>query len=66
MNKNRHRVVFNAARGLRMVVAECARSMGKASTTTARTACTTVTLNLTLVAQLVASLPAHAQIAADP
>ncbi|WP_370655071.1 ESPR-type extended signal peptide-containing protein, partial [Hydrogenophaga sp.] len=32
MNKNRHRVVFNAARGLRMVVAECAHALGKSST----------------------------------
>ncbi|MGE0350438.1 hemagglutinin repeat-containing protein [Hydrogenophaga sp.] len=34
MNRKRHRVVFNAARGLRVAVAECARSFGKATTTT--------------------------------
>ncbi len=35
MNKNRHRVVFNAARGLRVAVAECARALGKVSNTAA-------------------------------
>ncbi|MDO9437094.1 filamentous hemagglutinin N-terminal domain-containing protein, partial [Hydrogenophaga sp.] len=52
MNKNRHRVVFNAARGLRVAVAECSRALGKASTTTAILA--------------TALLPAQAQISADP
>ena len=32
MNKNLHRIVFNAARGIRMVVQETARSAGKSST----------------------------------
>ena len=31
MNKNRFRIVFNAARGLRMVVSEAARSVGSAA-----------------------------------
>ncbi|MGK6309830.1 ESPR-type extended signal peptide-containing protein, partial [Variovorax sp. DT-64] len=31
MNKHLHRVVFNAARGMRMVVQETARSAGKAT-----------------------------------
>jgi filamentous hemagglutinin len=56
MNKNRHRVVFNAARGLRVAVAECARSAGKATTTASATAVLITTL----------LLPAQAQIAADP
>lgn len=34
MNKNRHRVIFNAARGQRMVVAESASSSGGAGDTT--------------------------------
>lgn len=32
MNKNLHRVIFNKARGIRMVVQETASSEGKAST----------------------------------
>jgi hypothetical protein len=31
MNKHLHRIVFNAARGMRMVVQETARSAGKAT-----------------------------------
>ena len=31
MNKHLHRIVFNAARGMRMVVQETARGAGKAS-----------------------------------
>ena len=34
MNKHLYRVVFNAARGLRVVVQETARSAGKATGTT--------------------------------
>jgi len=34
MNKNLHRIVFNATRGMRMVVQETARSAGEASGTT--------------------------------
>ncbi|WP_239142761.1 ESPR domain-containing protein [Variovorax sp. WS11] len=34
MNKHLHRVVFNAVRGLRVVVQETARSAGKATGTT--------------------------------
>lgn len=33
MNKNLHRVIFNAARGMRMVVQENARSAGKSTRT---------------------------------
>jgi filamentous hemagglutinin len=53
MNKNRFRIVFNAARGLRVAVAECARSFGKASTTV----CAAVSL---------LASPVFAQIVADP
>jgi filamentous hemagglutinin len=53
MNKNRFRIVFNAARGLRVAVAECARSFGKASTTV----CAAVSLFAS---------PLFAQIVADP
>lgn len=53
MNKNRFRIVFNAARGLRMAVAECAHSFGKASTTV----CAAVSLFAS---------PLFAQIVADP
>ncbi|MDM7944226.1 MAG: ESPR-type extended signal peptide-containing protein, partial [Hydrogenophaga sp.] len=51
MNKCRHRPLFNAVRGLRMVVAECTRTMGKATTG---------------AAMLLTSLPLQAQISADP
>jgi filamentous hemagglutinin len=56
MNRNRHRVVMNAARGVLMAVSECARSVGKASTCTATTA----------AASLLFCLPLQAQISADP
>jgi filamentous hemagglutinin len=53
MNKNRFRIVFSAARGLRVAVAECARSFGKASTTV----CAAISLF---------AAPLFAQIVADP
>ena len=56
MNRNHHRIVFNAARGVLMAVSECARSMGKASACTATTAATS----------LLFCLPVQAQISADP
>ncbi|MDM0046631.1 filamentous hemagglutinin N-terminal domain-containing protein [Variovorax dokdonensis] len=60
MNKYFHRVIFNAARGLRMVVQETARSVGKGASRS--TATTAAGLFGTLV--LVGSV--HAQIVADP
>ncbi len=51
MNRHCHRLVFNAARGLRMAVAECTRALG------AGTAAATTTLVL--------ALPASAQILRD-
>ena len=59
MNKNLHRIVFNAARGIRMVVAETAKSATKAGGTAPAVAATT------LAAVLAAPL-ALAQIVADP
>jgi filamentous hemagglutinin family protein len=56
MNRNHHRIVFNAARGQLMAVSECARSLGKAS------ACTVTTA----AASLLFCLPLQAQISADP
>ena len=56
MNRNHHRIVFNAARGQLMAVSECARSLGKASTCTVTTA----------AASLLFCLPLQAQISADP
>ncbi|MBL0917703.1 MAG: hemagglutinin repeat-containing protein [Hydrogenophaga sp.] len=52
MNRRCHRVVFNAARGLRMAVAECARALGTGTTATATV--------------LVLAQPANAQILRDP
>jgi len=59
MNKHLHRIVFNAARGERMVVQETARSAGKA---TGATACTAALA----LATLLAALPAAAQIVPNP
>ncbi|PZP97128.1 MAG: hypothetical protein DI587_18275 [Variovorax paradoxus] len=58
MNKHLHRIVFNAARGLRMAVQETARSAGKAASGT-------TSLAVTALATLAAG-PAVGQIAADP
>jgi filamentous hemagglutinin family protein len=56
MNKRLHRVVFNAARGLRVVVQETARAAGKASGATA----------LMPAAMLMAAWPVSAQIVGAP
>ncbi|RYG14238.1 MAG: filamentous hemagglutinin N-terminal domain-containing protein, partial [Burkholderiales bacterium] len=61
MNKNLHRIVFNAARGQRMAVAETAASHSRASSGGNAGMATAVAFAaITLLA------PAHAQIAADP
>ncbi|MDR6856822.1 ESPR-type extended signal peptide-containing protein [Variovorax guangxiensis] len=59
MNKHLHRVVFNAARGLRMVVQETARSTGKATGATSG-------VLATALAGLLAVSPAPAQIVGAP
>src|SRR5688500_12571218 len=56
MNKHLHRIVFNAARGMRMVVQETARSAGKA----------TGAASAVLATTLLAALPAPAQIVGAP
>ncbi|WP_332746079.1 ESPR-type extended signal peptide-containing protein, partial [Hydrogenophaga sp.] len=56
MNRNRHRVVMSAARGVLVALAECARTLGKASAGTATTA----------AASLLIGQPAQSQITADP
>ena len=56
MNRNRHRVVMSAARGVLVAVAEYARATGKASAATATT----------VAASVLIGLPAQAQISADP
>ncbi|HSX92511.1 MAG TPA: ESPR-type extended signal peptide-containing protein, partial [Hydrogenophaga sp.] len=70
MNRHRHRVVFNAARGLRMVVADIARSIGSSSdSAAASTALPIVSPAMARVAIALAAvwLPgANAQIVADP
>ena len=60
MNKNLHRIVFNAARGARMAVQETARSAGKAA------GGATSALATTTLAALLVATPLHAQIKADP
>ncbi|KQP13044.1 filamentous hemagglutinin N-terminal domain-containing protein [Pseudorhodoferax sp. Leaf267] len=57
MNKHLHRIVFNAARGTRMVVQETARSASKAASGT--------TLAVAVLTSWAAA-PAGAQVAADP
>jgi len=59
MNKNRHRIVFNAARGQRMAVSETASSFGGPSSPPLP-ALAFAALLLTLLA------PAQAQVVADP
>ncbi|RZL57193.1 MAG: filamentous hemagglutinin N-terminal domain-containing protein, partial [Variovorax sp.] len=61
MNKNFHRIVFNASRGLRMVVQETARSAGKVTSGT-----TGAVVSATAFAAVLMSAPLHAQIVADP
>ena len=57
MNKHLHRIVFNAARGMRMVVQETAMSAGKA---------TGATSAVVALAGLLAVSPAPAQIVGAP
>ncbi len=73
MNKNRHRIIFNAARGHRMVVAETAGSHGGAAAGEAAPGSTMVLFadaaikrSLTALAVLLLCTPAHPQIVADP
>ncbi|MDP9898771.1 two-partner secretion domain-containing protein [Variovorax ginsengisoli] len=61
MNKNFHRVIFNAARGVRMVVQETAKSAGKATSGS-----TGAVVNVAAIAGALMSAPLHAQIVADP
>ncbi|SCK34240.1 filamentous hemagglutinin [Variovorax sp. HW608] len=75
MNKNLHKVIFCAARSIRVAVHECARSAGKgASRTTGSSApasgggagiATAITTGMGLVA-ILASMGASAQIVASP
>ena len=62
MNKNLHRIIFNAARGVRMVVAETSKSASKASGATPAL----VGATLATLAAVLASPLALAQIVADP
>jgi filamentous hemagglutinin len=59
MNKHLHRIVFNAARGMRMVVQETAMSAGKATGATSAVVATAL-------AGLLAVAPAPAQIVGAP
>lgn len=61
MNKHLHRIVFNAARGLRMVVQERARSTGKGAS-----GATSAAVSVGALAAALMSAPLHAQIVADP
>lgn len=63
MNKQLHRVVFNAARGLRMVVQETARSTGKGASKSTGASGGAV---LGAVAALLTAGAAHAQIVGAP
>ena len=62
MNKHLHRIIFNASRGIRMVVQETAKSAGKA---TGATSAVVATALVSLLAASPASV-AYAQIAASP
>ncbi|MES2976556.1 MAG: EndoU domain-containing protein [Pseudomonadota bacterium] len=61
MNKNLHRIIFNAARGQRMVVAETATSLGKGRNAAAHAVVTALAF-----ASVLLLTPASAQIKADP
>ena len=61
MNKRLHRIVFNAVRGLRMVVQESARSTGKGAS-----GATSAAVSVGALAAALMSAPLHAQIVADP
>jgi filamentous hemagglutinin len=64
MNKHLHRIVFNAARGMRMVVQETATSTGKgASGATGKSAPAAAAA---VLFGLLVALPGQAQIVASP
>ncbi|MBI3531353.1 MAG: filamentous hemagglutinin N-terminal domain-containing protein, partial [Burkholderiales bacterium] len=62
MNRHLHRIIFNAARGCRMVVAEVARSSGKAASGATVASSVAATASL---AFLGLAIPTQAQIKAD-
>lgn len=75
MNKNRHRIIFNAARGQRMAVAEVANSHGASSSPgevksrrsrPGLAKALTSTITLAAMASLVICAPTYAQVIADP
>ena len=73
MNKNRRRIIFNAARGHLMVVAETAGSQGGAAvgeaapgSTRSPMADAAIKRSLTALAVLLLCTPAHPQVVADP
>ena len=65
MNKNFHRVVFNATRGLRMVVQETARSTGRGASKATRGSAGAA-ISVTAISAALMTAPLHAQIVADP
>lgn len=65
MNKHLHRIVFNAARGLRMVVQETARSTGRGARK-ATNGAAGAAVSVVAIAAALMSAPLHAQIVADP
>ncbi|MCU4122414.1 ESPR domain-containing protein, partial [Variovorax sp. N23] len=64
MNKHLHRIVFNAARGLRMVVQETARSTGRGArkATSGGAGAGSAVISVAAVAGALMSAPLHAQI----
>jgi filamentous hemagglutinin len=68
MNKHLHRIVFNAARGLRMVVQETARSTGRGArkATSGGAGAGSAAVSVAAIAAALMSAPLHAQIVADP
>lgn len=65
MNKHLHRIIFNAARGLRMAVQETAKSCGKATGASSAAAVSFAAL-LALNVPLQFASPARAQVVVDP
>lgn len=68
MNKHLHRIVFNAARGLRMVVQETARSTGRGTrkATSGGAGAGSAAVSVAAITAALMSSPLHAQIVADP
>ncbi|WP_269759311.1 filamentous hemagglutinin N-terminal domain-containing protein [Variovorax sp. E3] len=66
MNRHLHRVVFNAARGMRMVVQETASSTGKGSSKATSLAGAGVLAGVALAGLLGMAAPLHAQIVGAP